>query len=426
MSRKIIQYREEFQKDTSNTDMNEKVIITSYKNKEIAAYWKYNRLHSLSVIENDSKIGNIYIGKVKNVVKNLDACFVEIDNQEIAYLPISEAKFPLLVNRTYDGRIIQGDELLVQVQKDAIKNKQAYLSANISVSSKYFVFTLEKSSLGISHKLDKGLREHLKNYVKENNLTSFASEGKTVEVSTVIRTEGGMLYENNPQGFLEQYSKEKDAFIKLLNKAKHLSCFACVKDAIKPYKAVLDRFCMNDRCQVITDLYEAYTSLQEEVALKYYEDAFPLTKVYGLETKIEEALSKRVWLSSGGYLVIEQTECLTTIDVNSGKMIKGTEREKSIWKINEEAAKESAIQIRLRNLSGIIIIDFINMDNFEDDERLIQLMKELVRNDPVYTNIIDITPLGLMEITRKKIHKSLKEQLSYTELEFERKERHKN
>ena len=424
MSRKIIQYQKELTNDASDTDMDEKVVITTYNNKEIAAYWKQNRLRSLSVIENDSKIGNIYIGKVKNVVKNLDACFVEIDNQEIAYLPISEAKFPLLVNRTYDGRIIQGDELLVQVQKDAIKTKQACLSANVSVSSKYFVFTLEKASLGISHKLDKDLREQLKTTVKENDLISFVLEGEKIDVSTVLRTEGGILYENNPQEFLTQYCKEKEAFIQLLNKAKHLTCFTCIKGSIKPYKAVLERFSVNDRCHVITDLYEAYTSLQEAgISLRYYEDSFPLTKIYGLESKIEEALRKKVWLSSGGYLVIEQTECLATIDVNSGKMIKGTEREKSIWKINEEAAYEAAIQIRLRNLSGIIIIDFINMDNFEDDERLIQLMKELVRNDPVYTNIIDITPLGLMEITRKKIHKSLKEQLSYTELEFERTER---
>ena len=162
---------------------------------------------------------------------------------------------------------------------------------------------------------------------------------------------------------------------------------------------------------MITDLNEAYTSLQGHCEnIRYYDDDFSLSKLYGLNSKIDEAFSKKVWLPSGGYLVIEQTECLTTIDVNSGKMIKGNNKETSISKLNEEAALEAYIQIRLRNLSGIIIIDFVNMESKDEEEKLIDMMKGLAKTDPVYTSVIDITPLGLMEITRKKVYKSLKEQ----------------
>ena len=128
--------------------------------------------------------------------------------------------------------------------------------------------------------------------------------------------------------------------------------------------------------------------------------------------KLEEALNKKVWMKSGAYLVIEQTECLTTIDVNSGKMLKGTQKEEAIWSINEEAAREAALQIRLRNLSGIIIIDFINMKDKAAEEKLLKRMKELTAFDAVSTTVVDMTPLGLMELTRRKTKRSLKEQLA--------------
>jgi len=409
MSRKIMQFHDETNKEYEQYNADGKLLITQYANKEVAIFLKGNRLLSLYTIENQTKVGNIYVGKVKNVVKNLDACFVEIEGKEIGYLPFTEVTVPLLLNRKYDGRLIQGDELLVQVQKDAIKTKQAFLTAKVSVSSNYFVFTLEEPSLGVSVKLKKEIRENIKAFIRESAENN--GKNQSFRVSCIVRTDAGALFEENQPEFAKRYQEEKATFMQLLEKSTHINCFACVKGGLKPYLAILE--CFPDKCyaEVLTDLNEAYTSLQGHVDnLRYYEDDFSLSMLYNLDSKIKEALNPKVWLQNGGYLVIEQTECLTTIDVNSGKMIKGTDKNASIWKLNEEAAKEAALQICLRNLSGIIIIDFVNMDNKADEEKLLMLMKDLVKTDPVHTSVIDITPLGLMEITRKKVYKSLKEQ----------------
>lgn len=410
MSRKIMQFHEGRKKCTNELNNEGKVLITTYKDKEVALLLKENRLLNLYTIENDSKIGNIYVGKVKNVVKNLNACFVEIADQEIAYLALDEAKKPILLNRKYDGRLVQGDDILVQIQKDAIKTKQASLTTKISFGTQYFVYTLEDASIGVSTKLEKTLREDIRKYLNELE-TDSGYKDIDFEISCIVRTDGGKLFEQNQEEFRKKYQQEKEEFLNLLKKSLHTTCFTCVKNVLKPYLAVLGRFPSGCYTEVVTDLNEAYTSLQGHCEnIRFYEDAFSLSKLYSLETKIEEALSQKVWLPGGGYLVIEQTECLTTIDVNSGKMIKGTEKETAIWKLNEEAALEASIQIRLRNLSGIIIIDFVNMENKESETTLIQMMKELVKADPIHTSVIDITPLGLMEITRKKVYKSLKEQ----------------
>lgn len=410
MSRNIMQFREGKQKDTQELNKDGKVLITTYQGKEVAILLKENRLRNLYTIENDSKVGNIYVGKVKNVVKNLDACFVEIADQEIAYLPMSDVKSPLLFSRKFDGRLVQGDELLVQVQKDAIKTKQASLTTKISVSSMYFVFTYEESGIGVSAKLNKGIRERIKESLYELEDASGIGDNN-LEISCIVRTEGGKLFEENYQEFIRRYLQQRADFLELLRKSNHAICFTCIKERLKPYLAILERFPLNSYKEVVTDLNEAYSSLQEHFEnVRYYTDDFSLSKLYGLDSKIEEAHSKKVWMSGGGYLVIEQTECLTTIDVNSGKMIKGDDKEIAVWKINEEAGREAVLQIRLRNLSGIIIIDFINMESKDLEERLIQMMKDLVKNDPIHTSVIDITPLGLMEITRKKVYKSLKEQ----------------
>ena len=136
-----------------------------------------------------------------------------------------------------------------------------------------------------------------------------------------------------------------------------------------------------------------------------------LGKLYGLDSKADMALGTRVWLKSGGYLVIEPTEAMTVIDVNSGKYEAGKGTQETAFRINCEAAEEIALQLRLRNLSGMILVDFINMDSKEREEQLLQQLKSAVQGDKQKTNVIDMTALGLVEITRKKSYKPLREQL---------------
>lgn len=417
MSRNILQTHKPYEENPLNRTIEGKVILTALKGCELALLLKNNRLLAAHPLDNTSKVGAIYIGKVKNVVKNLNACFVEIADGELCFLPFSEVQQPFMLNRTYDGRILQGDELLVQVLRDALKTKQAAVTCNIALQGNHFVFEVGNTKSGISAKLSKEVRQNISVALQEQGITD--EQGCLMQTPTlpaygcVVRTEAGALFAKDRDAFFEAFQAQQAAFVQLFENARHRVCFSCIQAPKKPYEAILSHFRPIEYEEVLTDLPEAYTSLQGHVEnLRLYEDAdFPLTKLYGLDTKLQEALSKTVWLKSGANLVIEQTECLTTIDVNSSKMIKGTANEEAIWKINEEAAKEAALQIRLRNLSGIIIIDFINMKDKEAEERLITLMKELTASDNIPVHVVDITPLGLMELTRKKVNPSLKEQL---------------
>lgn len=416
MSRNIIQTHEPYTGDLTKNTAKGKVIITDYENGICSFLIKENRLIAANKLESDSKIGNIYIGKVKNVVKNIDACFVEIADKEICFLPLKEAQNPFCINRVYDGRLVQGDELPVQVTKDALKTKQAGISCNITLQNDYFVFAVGNSKIGISSKLKKADKLQITDLLTKQNIIDL--NGQIIqkhlcpEYGMIVRTEAVKLLNESPDRFLEELAHLQTEFIQLFEVARHKKCFSLLRVRKMPYKSILAPYGITEYQEVVTDLNEAYTSLQSlsKPVRLYNDETYSLKKLYSVESKMQEALNKTVWLKSGAYLVIEQTECLNTIDVNSGKMMKQTSNAEAVWQINAEAAKEAALQIRLRNLSGIIIIDFINMDSKEEEDNLIQLMKNYLKDDPITTNVIDITPLGLMEITRKKVNKSLLEQ----------------
>ena len=233
--------------------------------------------------------------------------------------------------------------------------------------------------------------------------------------------------------------------MKTFHKAKHRTCYSCLMSNESPVISAVQRIPAYEYNEISTDIPDFFEILNDtpqsifkpsnsgnsnigsndsgkinsgnndsgsNTFVRLYSDtSISLASLYGLQTKLENAISRKVWLKSGANLIIEQTECLTAIDVNTGKNIKGKVAEETIFQVNKEAAKEAAIQIRLRNLSGIIIIDFINMNNKQQEEELLAYLRELVSKDPVTTVVVDMTPLGLVEITRKKINMSLQEQL---------------
>ena len=206
-----------------------------------------------------------------------------------------------------------------------------------------------------------------------------------------------------------------------LSQISHKSAFSILQNGEKGWiNALNNRLSQEEYAEVITDIPEFLEELKQyydplEKTVRFYkDDTLSLTSLYSLTTKCQAALSQKVWLKSGAYLVIEQTESFNVIDVNSGKNIKKNSSEDYIYKINQEAALEIAVQIRLRNLSGIILIDFINMKSKENQKQLLQYMQELFDEDRIKTLAIDITKLGIMEVTRYKAGKSLKQQ--YEEL----------
>jgi ribonuclease G len=211
-----------------------------------------------------------------------------------------------------------------------------------------------------------------------------------------------------------------EQYTRIIRQAQFGTAFQLVNRSVPAYMGELKSIRMSELAEIITDDTEIYQHIKEESldqeceGLRLYEDKLlPLYKLYSLETELERALSRKVWLKSGGYLVIEQTEALTVIDVNTGKFTtkkQGSEaKEAGFVKTNKEAAEEIARQLKLRNLSGIIIIDFINMTQADNNSELMMYLRSLIKNDQITTTVVDITKLGLVEITRKKSGKSLSE-----------------
>lgn len=397
-----------------------KLLLTPYQNKILSLLFRENRLLSANAfLPEGSLLNNIYIGKVTNIVKNIDAAFVEIFPGQICFLPLKECQNAVLVNRSFDEKLIVGDEIVVQVVKEAVKTKQPVLSANLSFTGTYCVVTTGKRQIGFSAKLTEEPRTALKKYME-----AIGTSLNRKEFGYVLRTNCRELHGN-----YEPLKKELEALTAqakdTLKTAMYKTCYSRLFAAPASYLSHLQSLYQSEYDEILTDDKEIYENLCHFCSLektgggnefskkiRLYEDAMlPLQKLYCVETRLSEALSKNVWLKSGGYLVIEPTEALTVIDVNTGKSIGKREAKEHYFKINMEAAKEIAIQLRLRNISGMVLVDFINMQSKEQEEALVQKLRALLRADSVKTDVIDITGLGLVEITREKRNKPLWEQL---------------
>ena len=226
--------------------------------------------------------------------------------------------------------------------------------------------------------------------------------------------------------FLKKGRKELE---KLFSIAKHRTCFSLIKESAKQYLIQVRDLYSQHLEGIVTDDPKVYKEINDYLSsyepenlhkLTFYQDKLlPLAKLYSFETTIKEALSKKIWLKSGGYLVIEQTEALVAVDVNTGKYIGNKKMQDTFLKINREAAKEIAYQLRLRNLSGIILIDFIDMEEKEYQEMLLRELGLHFSKDPIQTTLVDMTVLHLVEVTRKRIRKPLWEQIQEGEREKE-------
>ncbi|WP_077610861.1 Rne/Rng family ribonuclease [Clostridium sp. Marseille-P2415] len=361
--------------------------------------------------QNHSVLGNIYIGKVSNIVKNINAAFVDIGNGQTGYLSLNDAGIHYADDRPYDGKLRQGDEIVVQVEREAVKTKAPVLTGNLNITGRYFVLTTGKKQIGFSSKItDQDWKREMKSYLESVKEDGFGM---------IVRT-------NAPNGTMEELELElellKDSLKKILDSAKHRTCYSLLYSSAPSYLTGLRDSLKSSLEAVITDepdIYEAirayltrYQPEDSELLTWYEDELLPLGKLYRIEKTMEEALGKRVWLKSGGYLVIEPTEALAVIDVNTGKYSGKKALRDTIMKVNLEAAGEIGHQLRLRNLSGIIIIDFIDMETEEDRRILVERLEEILSGDPVKTTVVEITKLNLVEVTRKKIRKPLYEQAS--------------
>ncbi|MGN0354574.1 MAG: ribonuclease E/G, partial [Muricoprocola sp.] len=388
-------------------------VITEYRGGILSSVFLDNRPVEI-IYENrinQSLIGNIYIGRVQNIVKNIQAAFVEITKDFVCYLPLNELVEPVYLKKGASASIQQGDELLVQITKDAAKTKQFSVSSRLNLTGKYVVLLINETGMHISSKIPKKERAIFEKLELPQSALNYG---------WIIRTEALGTDFQLIKEEMEQLSAMAD---KIMLEAPHRFRGTCLYQTQKKYLSYLKKRSTGKLDRIVTDQEEIYEEIRSFLMermphlvdkLEFYQDRMlPLSKLYCMDSVLEKALQEKVWMKSGGYLVIQPTEALTVIDVNTGKAVGKGNLEEHYLKINREAAKESAHQIRLRNISGIIMIDFINMKKKEHEEEIMDLLKELLKEDSHTARVIDMTPLGLVEITRKREEPSLREQLKY-------------
>ncbi len=392
--------------------MNRKLVITKLQNKIFTTLLENNEVAELHCVseedkENQIALGNIYIGRVKNIVANINAAFIEIAKGVECYYAIGENPAPVFTKKIGKKPICIGDELIVQISREAVKTKVPTVTSKISFTGKYAVLTHGDTRLGVSSKLSKEEKERLLKIAKQ-----YGSQ----QYGLILRTNAKDADEELIQKELEKLIQD---YQKMIQFAATRVCFSCLKSAPKQYLTELKNIYQEGLTDIVVEEEEIYQEVKDFLAesqpedlekLRFYEDKLlPLHKLYSIEKHIEDALKERVWLKSGAYLVIQPTEALTVIDVNTGKCIDKKRDDRAYLKINMEAAKEAARQIRLRNLSGIIIIDFINLSEKEFTDELLDFLERELKKDPIATTLVDITKLHLVEVTRKKIRKPFHE-----------------
>ncbi len=408
-----------------------------------------------------SILGNIYIGKVRDVVKNINAAFVDLGGGVTGYYSLDANPVPIRASHAAEGYpetedmqtsetvhaassaadgaqgsaeerpkapatdhrkapagerprpLRPGDEIVVQVSKDAVKSKDPVLSAELTLTGRLCVLSYSPAAG--------------KNYIRFS--TKITDSAWKKQITDHLRLAGGdpfglIVRTNAFMAEPEQIRTERDRLAEEMNRilhaAPHQTCYSLLYEEAPPYAARLRDYDAQTAGEILTDDEEIFRSLTDSLdreqpdlagRLRLYRDPLvSLASLYSLEKNLRDALQKRVWLTSGAYLVIEQTEAMTVIDVNTGKYTGAKAMRDTVRMINLEAAKETARQLRLRNLSGIIMVDFINMETAEDRSDLMHALTEYCRHDPVKTTVVDMTRLGLVEITRKKTRKPLSEQ----------------
>ena len=408
--------------------METKYIITDINNKIFCAIYNTedNNCHYLRLMDSGNIVGNVYAGRVENVVKNINAAFIEIADKQKCYYSIEDNKHPLFLNNKNNSSVNQGDKILVQVTNEPIKTKPAKVSSKIELTGNYAVISSDVSGVHLSRKLKSSenfqiiidaavslLADKKAEAQKQTKYQSICSFGIIIRSSCANADKDDVISEINTLC---------DKYINMLKRAVFSQLSTLLHSERPSYINDIIHLSGSDNVEVITDVPDIYNELTKHLGnnsnihIRIYEDSLlPLYKLYSVEKEIETALSRKVWLKSGGYLIIEQTEALTVIDVNSGKTVSKAKNaeavEQSALKTNLEAADKLMQQLKTRNISGIIIVDFINI-NKESSEILMKHLKSLAKRDIVNTTVVDMTPLGLVEITRKKNGKSLSETMN--------------
>ncbi len=387
----------------------------------------YERDHGLGIV------GNIYNGRVVKVLPGMDAAFVDIGLDKAAFLYVADVRSeedqdPFLpadevagVDEEFamatdeldealptpqiDDLLKEGQEILVQVSREPIGSKGARVTTYNSLPGRYLVLLPTVDHVGISRKIeDEDERRRLKELV-----TAIKPEG----MGLIVRTVSEGKQESDLQHDLEFLIKLWENINQKKEKTKSLNL---VYQDLRLVQRIIRDLYSDEIDRVVIDSDECYHDLKDFIAdyfpglvceIERYTGIQPIFQAYDIEIEVNKALEQKIWLKSGGYIVIESTEALTAIDVNTGRFVGKKNLEDTILKTNLEAAKEIAFQLRLRNIGGIIIIDFIDMEKKNHRERVNVALEEALKRDKAKSNVLKISELGLVEMTRERVRNSI-------------------
>lgn len=398
--------------------MSSEILINVTPSETRAAVVENGVLQEVFIERNEYRglVGNIYKGKVCRVLPGMQAAFVEIGLARAAFLHVSDISIPKgqtgdlkessLTEPTISSLLREGQEILVQVIKDPMGTKGARLTTQLSVSSRYLVYMPDTEGIGISLKIEsEEERERLKNCL----------------ASLLEPSGGGYILRTAAEGVSEAELQADLKFLhrlwgKLEERKRNINCSEPLhEDLPLTMRALRDLFSADiERIRVDSEetfqkaVHFAEGFMPECAArLEHYTGELPLFDLFAVEDEIQKALERKVLLKSGGYLIFDQTEAMTTIDVNTGGFVGHKNLEETIFKTNLEAAHAIARQLRVRNLGGIIIIDFIDMEEESHREQVLRALEKAMSYDRARHNISAVSELGLVEMTRKRTRESL-------------------
>lgn len=375
-------------------------------------------------------VGNIYKGRVAKVLPGMQASFIDIGLEKAAFLYATDVSNTMEEYVRFmdedieftDGKrkrtatpiedlLQEGQEIFVQVSKEPIGMKGARVTSYLTLPGRYLVFMPSVDHIGVSRRIkDEDERKRLREII--NKLKRPGS-------GYIVRT----VSEGKPEEEFSSDMKFLEILWQNIEKKKERQSAPCLihSDLDIIFRVVRDLFTSEIK-RLVIDSQEEYLKVKDFVEtylpslsdrIELYDKEEPIFDLYGIEIEIEKALKRKIWLKSGGYIVIDEVEALTAIDVNTGRYVGKKSLEETILKTNLEAAKEIAYQLRLRNIGGIIIVDFIDMEKEENRKRVYTTFQEALAEDKARINIFQISPLGLIEMTRKRVRRSLSRCLCY-------------
>lgn len=409
-------------------------ILLNIESKEIRyAHLKNGILHDL-IIErkkNRQLTGNIYRGRVTNILHNIQSAFIDINEGENGFIHISDIlentqKFQEMFEMDFDwdvdiskaqankrketdiSKLMKVDHpVLVQVVKEPIGSKGARLTSNVSIAGRYLVLLPNTPHRGVSRKIeDAASRDRLKKLIRAFEMPNdmgLICRTASVNASPEMLIDEATELLKTWQGIMEDFQKATKPTC--LYEESDLIKRAVITAVDKKFERVLvDDYATYQRCK---RLYGKYSN-EHPLKLELYRDKAPMFERFNVEREIDRALRRKIWLSSGGYLFFDRTEAMYTIDVNSGRSQSGTsDVEETLVQINMEAAEEIARQLRIRNIGGLVICDFIDMRSRKNQRRVLDRLKEAMKDDSAKCTILGMSEFGLVEMTRQRNRESL-------------------